>query len=69
MNPGKRRSTDQSGQNDDVVSDVQYILQTLTGMEDRLTKLENSISRLGNDIYLYNIIPCVIQSLIEINPN
>ena len=50
LNPDKRRSTDQSGQNKDLVSDVQYILQTLTGMEDRLTKLEDSISRLGKDI-------------------
>ena len=40
----------QSGQNEDLVSDVQYILQTLTGFEDRLAKVEDSISRQGKDI-------------------
>ena len=40
----------QSGQNEDLVSDVQYILQTLTGIEDRLAKVEDSISRQGKDI-------------------
>ena len=50
MNPDERRSADQSGQNEDLVSDVQYLLQAFTGMEDRLTKLEESISRQGKDI-------------------
>ena len=40
----------QSGQNEDLVSDMQYILQTLTGIEDRLAKVEDSISRQGDDI-------------------
>ena len=40
----------QSGRNEDLVSDMQYILQTLTGIEDRLAKVEDSISRQGNDI-------------------
>ena len=40
----------QSGQNEDLVSDVKYILQTLTGIEDRLAKVEDSISRQGEDI-------------------
>ena len=50
MNPDERRSADQTGQNEDLVSDVQYLLQAFTGMEDRLTKLEESISRQGKDI-------------------
>ena len=43
-------SADKSGQNEDSVSDVQYILQTLTGIEDRLAKVEDSNSRQGKEI-------------------
>ena len=43
-------SADKTGQNEDVVSDIQYILQTLTGIEDRLAQLEDSNSRQGKEI-------------------
>ena len=35
---------------EDLVSDVQYNLQTLTGIEDRLAKVEDSIIRQGQVI-------------------
>ena len=57
MNPDERRSNFFEGPTyptkltaEDLVSDVQYILQTLTGIEDRLAKVEHSISRQGTDI-------------------
>ena len=46
----KNGSADKAGQIEDLVSDVQYILQTLTGIEDRLAKVEDSISRQGKEI-------------------
>ena len=62
MNPDERRSNFFEGPTyppkltaEDLVSDVQYNLQTLTGIEDRLAKLEDSISRLGKDIRNVNI--------------
>ena len=65
MNPSERRSTgwtlfdaqpDEKLYSDDWVTDVQYILQTLTGIEDRLVKVEDSISRQGKDISIQRYI-------------
>ena len=41
-NPYQRRSNEQPVQNEDLANDMQYVLQTLTGMEERLAKLEES---------------------------
>ena len=46
-NPYQRRSTEQSVQNEDLANDMQYVLQTLTGMEERLAKLEESTRNQG----------------------
>ena len=46
--PGERHvRQDPSGQNEELASDIKYILQTLTGMDERLQKLETS-SNQGN---------------------
>ena len=45
----KRHSRDQSDQIEENASDIQYILQAITGIEDRLTKLEASSDNQGID--------------------
>ena len=64
LNPDKRRPDFFSGSiyqsakpteselYEDSVSDTQYILQTLTEIEHRLAKVEDSISRQGEDIWI-----------------
>ena len=48
----KRHSNEQSVQIADLANDMQYMLQTLTGIEDRLANVEEAISRQGKDITL-----------------
>ena len=45
----KRHSRDQSDQIEENASDIQYLLQAFTGMEERLSKLEASSDSQGID--------------------
>ena len=47
--PDWRHARDQAGQIEENASDIQYILQAMTGMEDRLSKIEASAGDQGID--------------------
>ena len=48
--PTKPTESDLLGQNEGLISAEQYILETLAGIENRLGKVEDSISRQGEVI-------------------
>ena len=48
--PTKPIESDLLGQNEGLISTEQYILETLAGIENRLAKVEDSISRQGEVI-------------------
>ena len=45
--PDKRNSNDRSGQIEENASDIQFLLQAITGIEDRLSKIEASTGDRG----------------------
>ena len=45
--PNVRHSNDQSGRIEENAGDIQYILETLTGIEERLSKIESCCNQ-GN---------------------
>ena len=47
--PDERHARNQIGQIEDNASDIKYILQAMTGMEDRLSKIEASVGDQGTD--------------------
>ena len=51
--PNERHSNDQSGRIEENAGDIQYILETLTGMEERLSKIESCWNQ-GNGTIIPN---------------
>ena len=49
VRPDKRHARNQIGQIEDNASDIKYILQAMTGMEDRLSNIEASVGDQGTD--------------------
>ena len=47
--PDKRNSNDRSGQIEENASDIQFLMQAFTGIEDRLSKIEASTGDRGID--------------------
>ena len=45
----KRNARDQTGQIEENASDIQYLMQAFTGIEDRLSKIESSAGDQGTD--------------------
>ena len=50
IRPDLRHARDQTGQIEENASDIQYILQAITGIEDRLSKIEASAGDQGTDL-------------------